>query len=103
MGRDDQGRQGAPQQFRIWVRGRLNERFSEGLAGVEQEDIPAGTMLYGETLDQSQMHSTLDLLRDLGIEVVRFEMDPPPSLRGEPPTSPETGRTTLRNGTGHDR
>ncbi len=65
--------------FRIWVEGRLNEGFSEGLAGIEQEDVPAGTMLHGEMLDQSQLHSTLDLLRGLGIDVLRFEVDPPPT------------------------
>ena len=66
-------------RFRIWVQGRLNEGFSKGLTGVEQEDVPAGTMLHGEMLDQSQLHSTLDLLRGLGIDVLRFEVDPPPT------------------------
>jgi hypothetical protein len=64
-------------RFRIWVQGRLEEGFSEGLAGIEQEDMPAGTTLSGTLLDQSQLHSTLDLLRSLGIEVLRFEVDPP--------------------------
>ena len=67
----------ATRRFRIWVLGRLDEGFSEGLAGVEQEDVPAGTMLSGAVVDQSQLHSTLDLLRSLGIDVVRFEVDPP--------------------------
>ena len=66
-------------RFRIWVQGRLDEGFSEGLAGIEQEDVPAGTMLHGEMLDQSQLHSTLDLLRSLGIDVLRFEVDPYPT------------------------
>ena len=64
-------------RFRIWVLGRLDESFGAGLVGVEQEDLPAGTMLSGTVVDQSQLHGTLDLLRDLGIEVLRFEMDPP--------------------------
>jgi hypothetical protein len=64
-------------RFRIWVRGSLHDGFSEGLAGIEQEDVPAGTTLSGVLLDQSQLHSTLDLLRSLGIEVLRFEVDPP--------------------------
>ena len=66
-------------RFRIWVQGRLDERFSEGLAGIEQQDVPAGTMLSGVLLDQSQLHGTLDLLRSLGIEVLRLEVDPPPA------------------------
>ena len=64
-------------RFRIWVQGRLDEDFHLGLTDVEQEAIPAGTVLSGGLLDQSQLHSTLDLLRSLGIEVLRFEVDPP--------------------------
>ena len=30
-------------RFRIWVQGRLDEGFSEGLAGIDQEVVPAGT------------------------------------------------------------
>ena len=66
-------------RFRIWVQGRLDEGFSEGLDGIDQEVVPAGTMLSGALLDQSQLHGTLDLLRDLGIDVLRFEVDPPPA------------------------
>ena len=78
-------------RFRIWVQGRLDEGFSEGLAGIEQEAVPAGTVLSGPMLDQSQLHSTLDLLRSLGIDVLRFEVDPPPA-----PNS--TGRAERRRG-----
>ena len=63
-------------RFRIWVQGRLDEGFSGGLFEIEQEDVPAGTMLSGPLVDQSQLHSVLDLLRNLGIDVVRFEVDP---------------------------
>lgn len=62
-------------RFRIWVQGRLDEGFSEGLVGLEQEDVPSGTMLSGAMLDQSQLHSTLELLRNLGIDVLRIEAD----------------------------
>lgn len=66
-------------RFRIWVQGRLDDGFSEGLSGIDQEDVSPGTMLSGVLLDQSQVHSTLDLLRSLGIDVLRFEVDPPGS------------------------
>ena len=66
-------------RFRIWVQGRLDEGFSEGIEGMDQEVVPAGTMLSGALVDQSQLHGTLDLLRDLGIDVLRFEVDPPPA------------------------
>ena len=64
-------------RFRIWVQGRLDEGFSEGLDGIDQEVVPPGTVLSGELVDQAQLHGTLDLLRDLGIDVLRFEVDPP--------------------------
>jgi hypothetical protein len=70
------GRPGT-RRFRIWVQGRLDEGFNEGLEGIDQEAVPAGTILSGELVDQSQLHGTLDLLRDLGIDVLRFEVDPP--------------------------
>ena len=77
MEHDHEDRRRGTRRFRIWVQGRLDEGFSEGLAGVEQEDVAAGTMLSGALLDQSQLHGTLDLLRSLGIDVLRFEVDPP--------------------------
>jgi hypothetical protein len=87
-------------RFRIWVEGRLDEGFSKGLAGIDQEDVPAGTMLSGALLDQSQLHSTLDLLRSLGIDVLRFEVDPPPTFRYEGPSSRGTDRATRQEGHG---
>ena len=77
MEQQHQDRQTGNRRFRIWVEGRLDEDFYLGLADVEQEAIPAGTVLSGALFDQSQLHGTLDLLRSLGIEVVRFEVDSP--------------------------
>lgn len=73
-------------RFRIWVQGRLGEGFSQGLAGIEQEDVSAGTLLTGPMLDQSKLHSTLDLLRSLGIDVLRFEVDSPRVPSGTVPS-----------------
>ena len=77
---DDPRSESATRQFRIWIAGRLGEGFAEGLPGVDQEEVPAGTMLSGVLVDQAQLHGTLDHLRNLGIEVVRFEVDPPARL-----------------------
>ena len=79
MEQDHLDRGPGTRRFRIWVQGRLDEGFGGSLAGIEQQDVPAGTMLSGVLLDQSQLHSTLDLLRSLGIDVLRFEVDPPPA------------------------
>ncbi len=84
-------------RFRIWVLGRLDERFGEGLLGVEHEELPAGTMLSGTLVDQSQLHSMLDLLRDLGIEVHRFEVEPP---RGPGSAGVASGRPAMTRRSG---
>lgn len=60
--------------FRIWVDGRLSERFSNGLAGVEQRDGESGTVLHGDYVDDAQLQGVLDQLRGLGISVRRFEV-----------------------------
>lgn len=73
-------------RFRIWVQGRLEEGFSDGVIGLQQEDVPAGTVLGGPLRDQSQLHGTLDRLRGLGIDVLRFEVDPPHRLGSTAPT-----------------
>lgn len=69
-------------RFRIWVQGRLDPGFADGIAGIEQEDLPAETLLTGAMIDRSQVHGTLDLLRNLGIDVLRFEVDPPRESTG---------------------
>ncbi len=76
MKHEQNGGHPGTRRFRIWVQGRLDEGFSEGLDGVDQEVVPAGTILSGALVDQSQLHGTLELLRDLGIDVLRFEVDP---------------------------
>jgi hypothetical protein len=63
------------QCFRIWVEGRLEPRFAEGLDDVEQNDVEEGTTLSGAFIDQSQLHGILDHLRALGIDVWRFEIE----------------------------
>jgi hypothetical protein len=89
MKRDDHNDRGR-RRFRILVQGRLDERFAEGLDGVVQEDAADGTTLSGDLLDQSQLHGVLDHLRRLGVDVLRFEVDP--SHRRQPsPGSPQTG------------
>ena len=77
--------------FLIWVQGRLDEQFSDGLEGIEQQEVRSGTMLTGRVLDQSRLHGLLDHLRRLGIEVLRFEVDRSghdvTDATGTPPTS----------------
>jgi len=64
-------------RFRIRVDGRLPERFSNGLSDVAQEDGPEGSILTGEFVDMAHLRSIIDYLLSLGIDVLRFEADPP--------------------------
>lgn len=60
--------------FRVWVDGRLSERFVDGLVGVDQRDGEGGTVLSGDFVDDSHLQGVLDQLRSLGIAVRRFEV-----------------------------
>ena len=68
---------GRQRRFRILVDGRLTERFSNGLADVTQEDGPDGSILTGQFVDMAHLRSIIDYLLGLGIDVLRFEVDPP--------------------------
>ena len=61
-------------EFRIWVDGRLSEKFADGLSGVDQHD-EAGTVLSGDYVDDAHLQGLLDRLRGLGITVRRFEIN----------------------------
>lgn len=74
-------------RFRIWVDGRLSERFAEGLSGVDQQQDDDGTLLGGAYVDDSHLRGVLDQLGALGIRVHRFEVD-----AADPP---ERGRTVV--------
>jgi hypothetical protein len=77
-----------PRRFRIWVAGRLGEGFAEGIGGIKQQDTRRGTTLSGDLIDQSHIHGILDRLRELGVEVLRFEISSvgDEAARSETPT-----------------
>lgn len=64
-------------QFCIWVAGRLSEALADDLCGTVGSDAAGGATLTGEFIDQSQIYGILDRLRQLGIDVVRFEITDP--------------------------
>lgn len=110
MDEDNRDSQEGPRRFRIWVSGRLGQGFAEGIdERIEQEDADGGTTLTGEMVDQSQIHGILDRLRQLGIEVLRFETyrmgaETPSTMEreasgGQPPTETkaEEGRWPAGN------
>jgi hypothetical protein len=72
---DEHGQDNQPSQrrFRIWVAGRLDGRFIDGVDGVELGHSTDGSTLEGTLIDQSRLRGILDRLWQLGIEVIRFE------------------------------
>lgn len=68
-------RQG-PRRYRIVLRGQLAERLAAAFEGVVLEPEPGQTTLVGELVDQAQVYGVLDRLRDLGVELISFEIEP---------------------------
>lgn len=64
-------------RFRVWVDGRLTEGFSDGLSNVSQEEVSDGSILTGRFVDMAHLQSIIDYLLGLGIDILRFEVDPP--------------------------
>ena len=58
--------------YRITVKGRLSAGFTTEL-NQGQEDDDGNTILTGPLIDQSQLHGIINHLRDLGIDILRFE------------------------------
>lgn len=60
-----------PQRFEIVVRGRLSPTLTAAIDGFECCRFEGGmTHLVGWVPDQSGLHGTLDVLRDLNIELI---------------------------------
>lgn len=76
-------------QFCIWVAGRLSEALADDIGGTVESDAVGGATLTGEFVDQSQIYGILDRLRQLGIDVLRFEIsesDTSSQTQPDPPT-----------------
>jgi hypothetical protein len=63
-----------PTRYEIVVRDRLSARFNRVFPGLELTPQPGRTILTGDFVDQSQLHGTLDRLRDFGIELVSINV-----------------------------
>jgi hypothetical protein len=71
-----------PTRYRIAVRGRLTERLGSAFEGLALEPGRELTVLVGEIRDQAHLYGVLDLVRNLGLELVSVAEDPremPPS------------------------
>ena len=85
----------AAQTFEIVVRGRLSPTLAAALDGFEVSRCEHGmTHLVGWVPDQARLHSTLELLRDLNIELASVNPVPTASIGPAPSATPSTSPTT---------
>ena len=64
---------GAALRYEIVVRGLLTNRFESQIEGITLEPRSGTTALRGELADQAQLYGLIDLLRDLGLELVSVD------------------------------
>jgi hypothetical protein len=77
-----------PTRYRITVRGRLTRRLMSAFEGLDVESGIGQTTLVGEIRDQSHLYGVLDLMRELGLDLVSVERN-----RGTPgPGDEESAR-----------
>jgi hypothetical protein len=65
-----------PTRYRIAIRGRLTERLGSAFEGLALEPGRELTVLVGEIRDQAHLYGVLDLVRNLGLELVSVAEDP---------------------------
>ena len=65
-----------PTRYRIAIRGRLTERLGSAFEGLALEPGRELTVLVGEIRDQAHLYGVLDLVRNLGLELVSVTEDP---------------------------
>jgi hypothetical protein len=63
----------APTRYRITVRGRLTKRLASAFEGLDLEPGVGQVALVGEIRDQPHLDGVLDLVRGLGLDLVRVE------------------------------
>ena len=75
------------ERFEIVVKGRLSPTLIAAIDGFDVSRCERGeTHLVGWVPDQARLHSTLELLRDLNIELVSVNPKPP-DAEGRQPAS----------------
>jgi hypothetical protein len=62
-----------PARYRITVRVRLTKRLASAFEGLDLEPGTGQTALIGEIRDQSHLYGVLDLVRELGLDLVSVE------------------------------
>ena len=62
-----------PTRYRITVRGQLTEQLMSAFQGLDVEPDIEQTSLVAEIRDQSHLYGVLDLVRELGLDLVSAE------------------------------
>jgi hypothetical protein len=60
-----------PAQYEIRISGRLSDDLADSL-GLHADVHPVETTLHGELRDRVELHTVLDRLDALGVEVIEF-------------------------------
>jgi hypothetical protein len=66
-------------QYEIRIRGRLTPAMLARFEGLEATTEPVETKLHGPVADQAALHSVIDLVSSLGLELVEVRRLPPGS------------------------
>ena len=63
----------SPKQYRIRLKGRLNDRWSDWFEGMSVSSRGAETILSGQVADQAALHGLLNRIRDLNLTLLSLE------------------------------
>jgi hypothetical protein len=77
-------------RYEIRLKGELDAAWSACLGGLEVRTTTAGqTVISGPIVDQAALHGLLEIIRDLGLELLGVRR-----LRTSPPVGPPEGEST---------
>jgi hypothetical protein len=63
-------------RYEFRVSGWLSDQTRGAFAGMVVEDAPPETVIYGDVIDEAQLHGVLVLIQSLGLRVVSLHEIP---------------------------